>query len=70
MRLDAIAADQAPAGWLDTTWVNDVERSLPRPSDPCCVGRRLRSHRGPNRLCRRILVTHLLDLRSGELVTS
>jgi IS5 family transposase len=50
--------------------VDHVERSLPRPSDPCCAGRRLRSHRGPNRLCRRILVTHLLDLRSGELVTS
>jgi exonuclease III len=33
MRLDVIAADRALAAQLDTTWIDHVERSLPRPSD-------------------------------------
>ena len=37
-----------------------------------CAGGRLPSHRGSNRRCRRITVTHLLDLRlgAGHLVTA
>jgi exodeoxyribonuclease III len=33
MRLDVVAADRALAARLDTTWIDHVERSLPRPSD-------------------------------------
>ena len=33
MRLDLIAADRALAARLDTTWIDHVERSTPRPSD-------------------------------------
>ena len=33
MRLDVIAADRALAARLDTTWIDHVERSGPRPSD-------------------------------------
>jgi exodeoxyribonuclease-3 len=32
MRLDVIAADRALAARLDTTWIDHVQRSLPRPS--------------------------------------
>ena len=50
MRLDVIAADRALAARLDTTWIDHVERSLPRPSDHG-TGRRLPPRRGPNRRC-------------------
>jgi exodeoxyribonuclease III len=33
MRLDVIAVDRALAARLETTWIDHVERSLPRPSD-------------------------------------
>jgi exonuclease III len=33
MRLDVIAADRALATRLETTWIDHVERSGPRPSD-------------------------------------
>jgi exonuclease III len=33
MRLDVIAADPALAARLETTWIDHVERSGPRPSD-------------------------------------
>jgi exonuclease III len=32
MRLDVIAVDRALAACLETTWIDHVERSMPRPS--------------------------------------
>jgi exodeoxyribonuclease III len=33
MRLDVVAVDRALAARLDTTWIDHVERAMPRPSD-------------------------------------